>query len=159
MSKSRVVLFIVLATFIPRDTTAQTVALTHANVVDVETGAIRSNQTIIISGRTIRSTGESVVIPKGARVTDIRNAYVIPGLWDMHAHLGRTGRSSLALYIANGVTGVRDMGSIRGHVRPWKDSVEKGTLLGPRMLLAGPITSFSSSASSLNGTPSQITWA
>src|SRR6185503_17252110 len=81
----------------------------------------------------------STTIPSTAKITDVKGAYVIPGLWDMHAHLGATGRSSLALYIANGVTGVRDMGSIRGHVRPWKDSVEKGTLLGPRMLIAGPI--------------------
>ena len=139
MPKSAVFLIVVSA-YIPRETSAQSVALTHANVVDVATGAIRSNQTIVITNKTIRSIGgPTTVIPKSATITDINGGYVIPGLWDMHAHLGATGRSSLALYIANGVTGVRDMGSIRGHVRPWKDSVEKGTLLGPRMLLAGPI--------------------
>lgn len=44
--------------------------------------------------------------------------FVIPALWDMHAHLGMTGRTSFALYLANGVTGVRDMGSDRAE-RPW----------------------------------------
>lgn len=140
MQKRRVALFLVLAAFIPRDTTAQTVALTHANVVDVESGTIRTNQTIIVQGKTIRSIGgPSTTVPSTAKVTDVHGGFVIPGLWDMHAHLGATGRSSFALYIANGVTGVRDMGSIRGTVRPWKDSIERGTLLGPRLLLAGPI--------------------
>jgi imidazolonepropionase-like amidohydrolase/tetratricopeptide (TPR) repeat protein len=119
---------------------AQTTALTHANVVDVETGAVRRDQTIILQRTTIKSVGgPQMPIPRGARVTDLRGGYVIPGLWDMHAHLASTGRSALALYLANGVTGVRDMGSIRGVVRPWRDSIEAGKLIGPRILLAGPI--------------------
>ena len=119
---------------------AQTTALTHANVVDVETGAIRRDQTIIIQRSTIKTIGgPATPIPRGASVTDLRGGYVIPGLWDMHTHLGSTGRTALALYIANGITGVRDMGSIRGVVRPWRDSIESGKLIGPRILLAGPI--------------------
>ena len=129
-------LVIVCALF-PKRAPSQTVALTHANVVDVETGAIRKDQTIIIQGKTIRSIGGP--IPNGAQVTDLKGGYVIPGLWDMHTHIGATGRSSLALYIANGVTGIRDMGSVRGKIRPWKDSIDTGKLIGPRMLLASPI--------------------
>ncbi len=90
---------------------AQTTALTHASVVDVETGTVRRDQTIILQRGVIKSIGgPALPLPAGARVADLRGGHVIPGLWDMHAHLGTTGRSSLALYVANGVTGVRDMG-------------------------------------------------
>ena len=50
-----------------------------------------------------------------------------------------TGRSSLALFLANGVTGVRDMGGDVTRVIPWRDSVARGTISGPRILTAGPI--------------------
>ena len=51
--------------------------------------------------------------------------YVSPGLWDMHAHLNTSGRSSFALYLANGVTGVRDMGSNTEILGPWRDSINR----------------------------------
>ena len=57
----------------------------------------------------------------------------------MHPHLNMTGRSALALYVANGVTGVRDMGGDLSVVRPWRDSVAAGSFLGPRIRTAGPI--------------------
>ena len=136
---------------------AQTIALTHANVVDVETGAVRRDQTIIIQRSTIKTIGGAQVpIPRAARVTDLRGGYVVPGLWDMHAHLGSTGRSALALYIANGITGVRDMGSIRGAVRPWRDSIEAGKLVGPRIFLAGPIIERASWLDAVRGYARQI---
>jgi choline dehydrogenase-like flavoprotein len=73
--------------------------------------------------------------------------YLIPGLWDMHVHTGQK-EIFFPLYIANGVTGVRDMGgdqdlptgnlSIRFNLlRQWRTEVNKGTLLGPRMVIAG----------------------
>ena len=119
---------------------AQTTALTHASVVDVETGTVRRDQTIILQRGVIKSIGgPALPLPAGARVADLRGGYVIPGLWDMHAHLGTTGRSSLALYVANGITGVRDMGSHRTLVGLWRDSIATGTMIGPRLFLAGPI--------------------
>jgi hypothetical protein len=116
------------------------IALTNVHVVDVESGTIQRDRTILIVGGRIASIGAaSAALPRGARVLDYRGAYVIPGLWDMHVHLGSTGRSSLPLFIANGVTGVRDMGSDRRLTWPWRDSILAGSLVGPRMLLAGPI--------------------
>ncbi len=119
---------------------AQTVALTHANVVNVETGSIGRDATIIIRrDRIVTVGGPGTPIPSGWQVIDLHRGYVIPGLWDMHAHLGKTGRSTLSLYLANGVTGVRDMGSSRQPLRSWRDSINRGQLIGPRILLAGPI--------------------
>jgi imidazolonepropionase-like amidohydrolase len=57
----------------------------------------------------------------------------------MHVHLSMTGRSALALFLANGVTGVRDMGGDVARVIPWRDSVARGQIAGPRILTAGPI--------------------
>lgn len=132
---------IALALAAPRVMQAQAQALKHVNVVNVETGTIERDRTVVLDRGVIVATGatRTTQIPRGARVRDFAGTYMIPGLWDMHAHVGGTGRSSLALYVANGVTGVRDMGSIRDVVRPWGDSIQAGTLLGPRLLLAGPI--------------------
>ncbi len=72
---------------------------------------------------------------------------MIPGLWDMHVHTGRQD-IFLSLYIANGVTGVRDMGGdleeptgdlsaryIR--LRLWREAIERGSLVGPRFVISG----------------------
>jgi hypothetical protein len=57
----------------------------------------------------------------------------------MHAHLGTSGPTSFALYLTNGVTGVRDMGSSRALIQRWRDSIASGKLLAPRLIVAGPI--------------------
>ena len=87
-------------------------AVTNVTVIDVVTGARAPGSTVLISGSRISAVGPSasVRIPAGARRVDAGGRFMIPGLWDMHVHLSMTGRSSLALFLANGVTGVRDMG-------------------------------------------------
>jgi imidazolonepropionase-like amidohydrolase len=71
--------------------------------------------------------------------------FVMPGLWDMHVHLvfgnwfpgGRA--ISLPLFIANGVTGVRDMGSDLEEVQNWRREIAAGKLIGPRIYTPGPM--------------------
>ena len=116
---------------------APQLSITHVNVVDVESGAVRPDRTVVIEGDRIRAITTSA--PAGGRTIDARGAYMIPGLWDMHVHLGMGGRSALALLVANGVTGVRDMGGKFDLVRSWRDSVTAGTLVGPRIEMTGPI--------------------
>jgi imidazolonepropionase-like amidohydrolase len=74
----------------------------------------------------------------GARIVDATGRFVIPGLWDMHAHLEFTGASSLQLYVAHGVTSVRDMGSSLDKVLEYRESTRSGVVLGPRIVAAGP---------------------
>jgi Amidohydrolase family len=64
---------------------------------------------------------------------------LIPGLWDMHVHLTRVGENALPLFIAQGVTSVRDMGGDFAVVKLLRDRIAAGTLLGPRVKAAGPI--------------------
>jgi hypothetical protein len=124
------------------DGLADAIAMTHVAVVDVAAGVTRSDQTLVITGNRITALGPSstVAAPPGARVIDATGAYVIPGLWDLHTHVTMSGRASLALFLANGVTAVRDMGAVYfAQAKGWRDSIAAGTLLGPRMRIASPI--------------------
>lgn len=65
--------------------------------------------------------------------------FLIPGLWDAHVHLSKTGVLSLPLFIANGITGVRDMGSNFEEIAAWRTEIKNGKLFGPRIKTSGPI--------------------
>ena len=107
-------LLAVVATIIATvSVTPQTRALviTGVSVVDVADGRILQNRTVTIQGKTIASITESTAAPRDAQVVDGQGKFLIPGLWDMHAHIEMTGESWLQLNVANGVTGIRDMGS------------------------------------------------
>jgi len=121
---------------------ASSIAFRGVTVVDVTGGPSRPGQTVLISGNRIVAVGASrdVRVPSGTRVVDARGKYVIPGLWDLHTHVTMFGRSSLALLIANGVTGIRDMGAVHfAHAKAWRDSIARGLILGPRMRIASPV--------------------
>src|SRR5580700_9087934 len=71
--------------------------------------------------------------------------YLIPGLWDMHVHSAfgdwfPGGRDIiLPLFIANGVTGVRDMGGDVPVLLAWRKQTAEGQIVGPRMIISGPM--------------------
>ena len=118
-----------------------TVAITHVTVIDAESSARRVDQTVIVRGNRIVSVGpwRSAGVPAGARVLDGRGKYLIPGLWDMHVHTAITGgRPLLSLYVANGVTGVRDMAGDWDTLRTWRSEIARGELVGPRIVASGP---------------------
>src|SRR5215213_8352473 len=118
----------------PRRTT-----ITHANIVDVASGLLLPDRTIVIAGDRIVAVSEGRAVPAGTELVDAAGAYVIPGLWDMHAHVQMSGSSAPALYVANGVTGIRDMGSELDVVLALRDAAAAGRLIGPRVIAAGPI--------------------
>ena len=120
-------------------TQAPTLAITGVNVVDVVSGRIVPNSMVTISGQTITGVTQDGAPPTGARVVDGRGKYLIPGLWDMHAHVEMTGQSWLGLYLANGVTGIRDMGSDLDFILRMREGTASGRILGPRLVAAGPI--------------------
>jgi imidazolonepropionase-like amidohydrolase len=113
-------------------------AITHLNVVDVVDGRILPNSTVTIRGTTIASVTESAP-PADAQVVDGQGKFLIPGLWDMHAHMEASGASWLQLYVANGVTGIRDMGSDLDLILKMREATASGRVLGPRIFAAGPI--------------------
>ena len=122
---------------------AQTLAITHATVVDTVTGKLTPNTTVMVQGNRILSVGFSK--PKAGRIIDAHGRYLIPGLWDMHTHVffgGTAGDGTdiiLPLFLVSGVTGIRDMGSALDPVLKAREDVAAHRLLGPRMVVSGPM--------------------
>src|SRR5215467_3179774 len=127
--------------------TADLLVLTNATVVDVRTGKLQPDQTVILERNHILSIGpsKSVKYPRNADLVNCKGGYLIPGLWDMHVHLAfgdwfpDAKDISLPLFIANGVTSVRDMGSDLDVVQGWRNEIEAGRMIGPRILTSGPM--------------------
>jgi hypothetical protein len=125
---------------------AQTLSITHARLIDTITGEIRPNTTVVIDGNRIASVApSSKSVPKTATVINAHGQYLIPGLWDMHTHVyfDRTAADGddfiLPLFLANGITGIRDMGSELNAVLSARDRVAFHRLFGPRMIVSGPM--------------------
>ncbi|MEO7963334.1 MAG: hypothetical protein ABIT38_05425, partial [Gemmatimonadaceae bacterium] len=117
------------------------IAITHVHVVDVESGALHRDQTVVVRGTRIVALGSArtVLIPGGATRVDGRGRFLIPGLWDMHAHTVMPGGERvLALYVANGVTGLRDMAGDWAQIVRWRGEIARGERVGPRIIAAGP---------------------
>jgi imidazolonepropionase-like amidohydrolase len=117
------------------------VAIRNVTVINPRAAEVLAGATVLIEGDTILEVGPSaaVTIPKSCQRVDGTGRYLIPGLWDCHVHLTKAGRNSLALFLANGVTSVRDMGSDPDEVMAWRREIESGKVLGPRIKLAGRI--------------------
>jgi imidazolonepropionase-like amidohydrolase len=121
------------------------IAFVHVAVVDVRSGEIKPDMTVLLSKNRISQIGlgKTVHVPKNARSIDARGKYLIPGLWDMHVHsLWDASRPPVffPLFLANGVTGLREMGGpmlAADQVR-WRNEVESGGVLGPRLAVSGP---------------------
>src|SRR5687768_17199815 len=97
--------------------------------------------TVVVEGAQILSVqpASAAAIPGGARRINGSGKYLIPGLQDSHVHLTKAGESSLALFVANGVTSVRDVGSDLEEVSEWREEIEAGELVGPRITTSGQI--------------------
>ena len=125
---------------------AQTLTITHATVVNTVTGALQPDTTVTIEGNRIQQVvpSKSAGAPKGT-VVDAHGQYLIPGLWDMHTHVffGSTAKDGddliLPLLLANGITGVRDMGSALDPVLHARNEIAAHREMGPRMIVSGPM--------------------
>jgi len=132
----RLILLLLACVVTPRAGDAQTLRIVNATVVDVATGELRRGSTIVVQGTRIASVGAETPAT-GGQVVDATGTYVVPGLWDMHTHAffgDRTPDSRdliLPLFIVNGVTGIRDMGSSLEPVLRARSDVAAHRLLGP----------------------------
>jgi imidazolonepropionase-like amidohydrolase len=112
------------------------VAIEHVRLFDSERAAAREDQTVIVAGERIVTVGPSniVPVPKDAESVDGRGKTLLPGLFDMHAHLQALDG---ILDIASGVTTARDMGNDIDELRHLQDQWDSGTAIGPRVWKAG----------------------
>ena len=140
---------------------SRVIAVKAGRLIDVKSGVVRENQTIIIEGERIKSVGANLAIPDGARVVDLSRSTVLPGLIDCHTHLLQNYRGQLGGDDPNmvltvtqmstakrallgaamgredleaGITTVRDLGNSgwNGDVA-LRDAINAGWVVGPRM--------------------------
>ncbi len=114
-----------------------TFAFTGATLIDGTGAAPIANATVVTRDGKIVAAGPSgkVQIPPDAQRIDVAGKYIIPGLWDMHAHYEQVEWGPI--YLAAGVTTVRDVGNEFDFIAAVRDAVNSGAALGPHMLLAG----------------------
>ena len=119
--------------------------LTNVNVVNTRDGGVEEGVTVVITKDRITGVGKVGFVPEGRNihVINANGKYLIPGLWDMHVHSAFVSpawdeKVIYPLYIANGVTVVRDMGGDPDVLDKRRTRIESGELLGPHMILAGP---------------------
>lgn len=122
-------------------------AITHVTVINPGTSSVEPNRTVIVRGEHIVSVSDAAraEVPQDAHVIDGAGLYLMPGFWDMHVHAAfgdwfPGGRDIiLPLLIANGVTGVRDMGGDLPALATWRKQIAAGEIVGPRMVFSGPM--------------------
>jgi imidazolonepropionase-like amidohydrolase len=121
-----------------------TLAIRDVTLWDGTGAPAAPHRTVIVRGDRIVEVGptDGVAIPDGSTVIDGTSRFLMPGLVDMHVHaLWDSGVPSvfLPLFVANGVTTVRDMGGLLPLLRPTRAALADGSLLGPRLIAAGAI--------------------
>jgi imidazolonepropionase-like amidohydrolase len=124
-------------------------AITHVTIVNPQ-GPPQQDMTVVVSGGVIEWIGSSAdrrrPAHKDAVEFDGRGKFLIPGLWDMHTHVAGINADPawsknvlLPLLVANGITGIRDMGGDLNALQEWRREIASGALLGPQIVAAGPM--------------------
>ncbi len=111
-------------------------AIVGARVVDVATGSLLEDRTVVVDdGRIVRiAPSTEVTLAEDVAVVDGTGLFLLPGLADMHAHV--FGGHTLTLYLANGITTIRNMWG-DPEALALKQGIEDGLIAGPRMVTSG----------------------
>jgi imidazolonepropionase-like amidohydrolase len=150
--KRLILLILALAILCPiglAQSASPSVLIIHdVTVIDATGGPAQAHRTVIVRNGTIEeivgSAGGAGGKLSGVHV-DGSGKFLIPGLWDMHVHMAfgdwfpHGKEVTLPLFIANGITGVRDMGGELDVLQQWRKEIAAGTLIGPRMVISGPM--------------------
>jgi hypothetical protein len=147
--------FVLISVLFPAAAVAQAnltydlVVITNVTVINPGASSVQPGRTVVISGDRITSVSASSAFPRRAeqvvRVIDGTGQFLLPGFWDMHVHSAfgdwfPGGRDIiLPLFIANGVTGVRDMGGDLSVLFGWRNEIAAAKAIGPRMVVSGPM--------------------
>src|ERR1700742_1381011 len=126
---------------------AAPIAISHVTLINPATSSDEHDATVSIEGDHIGTVliGAMIKMPGNTILIDGHGKFLIPGLWDMHIHSAfgdwfPGGRDIiLPLFIANGVTGVRDMGGDLPILLDWRKQITAGNIPGPRMIVSGPM--------------------
>ena len=118
----------------------KTLVLLHVTVIDATGAAAKADMNVVIGGGHILELDRTghVRLPKDALVVNASGKFLIPGLWDMHVHEWNK-EVFFPLFLANGITGVRDMFSPLPPIKQWRTEMAAGTTIGPHIFAAGII--------------------
>lgn len=123
------------------------IIIKNVNLIDIATGSIEKKDIFITNGRVtyIITKGKERAYYKAKTIINAKGKYALPGFWDNHVHfrggdsLVDDNKNLLKLFIANGITTVRDAGGdLTPQVMQWKKAIEKEELLGPTIFTSGP---------------------
>lgn len=119
---------------------AQATVIDNVSVIDVATGTVRAGQRVVVTNTRITAMGPMAQVssPAAATTVDGTGRFLMPGLWDMHVHAAApAARAWFAIFLANGVTGVRDMASGVDSFLAARAALASGSIIGPRMVGGG----------------------
>lgn len=124
-----------------------TVTIANVTIIDTTGGPPQLHRTVTVRKGVIEDIRDSTLPKHKERGVEVNGTgkYLIPGLWDMHVHMvfgdwfPRGKEVTLPLFIANGITGVRDMGGELDVLQQWRKEISTGTLVGPRIVMSGPM--------------------
>lgn len=121
----------------------------NVRIFDPVSGTFAEAADVLIRGDRIAAVGDLGSPDSGVTHVDAAGKYALPGLWDAHVHLSflhlNGGDSAvvatLAGFVRNGVTAVRDVGGPLDTIAPMSSRVERGEIVGPRIYFTGPLLS------------------
>jgi imidazolonepropionase-like amidohydrolase len=148
MKRALLCVLLSVAACLAQSPTSSTLIIHDVTVIDATGAPAKPHQTVIVRGGKIEAIDNSGM-GFGGKLSgthvDGTGKFLIPGLWDMHVHMvfgdwfpgGK--EVTLPLFIANGITGVRDMGGELDVLQQWRKEIAAGTLIGPRIVMSGPM--------------------
>jgi imidazolonepropionase-like amidohydrolase len=147
LTRERLAILVLLVA--PVATGPPVLVIQNAAVLDTRAGQVLQNRTVVVEGDRIRrvAPANEVATPSRARVIDARGRWVLPGLIDMHVHGSSRPDVPLELYVANGVTSIRDLGGPLTPLQLVRREAENQRRVAPRLRFVGPI---------LDGEPPQV---
>lgn len=124
-----------------REPAVPTVVVQGGTLIDVRTGNQVADSLIVVEGDRIKQVGRASdnVVPPEAEVIDAHGKWIIPGLMDTHAHITGAKNLPLELYLANGVTTIRDPGGHLTLLRLTRQEIDSGKRRGPRLFFSGSV--------------------